>query len=100
MSNYPESAIDEDLRTQLTETQHNLNQERQANELLQQQLSTTETELARTRTALLDLRSKYADISRRERTSNQSSEPSPNNASSLRELKLVVRTKQRQCWHA
>jgi len=100
MSNYPDSAIDEDLRTQLTETQHTLNQERQANDLLQQQLSTTETELARTRTALLDLRSKYADISRRERTassqssSNQSSsESTPNNASSLRELKLVVRTK-------
>jgi hypothetical protein len=91
MSNYPESAIDEDVRTQLTETQHSLNQERQANELLQQQLSTTETELARTRTALLDLRSKYADISRRERTpSNQSSEPTSNNASSLRELKLVT----------
>lgn len=94
MSTYPDSATEEDLRTQLTETQHTLNQERQANELLQQQLSTTETELARTRTALLDLRSKYGSISRRERTaSNQSSsEATPNNGSSLRELKLVVRT--------
>jgi hypothetical protein len=75
----------EDLRTQLTETQHHLNMERQASSLLQQQLSTTETELARTRSALLDLRGKYAELNRRDRT--------PSNSGELRELKLVVRTK-------
>jgi hypothetical protein len=92
MSNYSESPLEEDLRTQLTQTQHTLNQERQANLLLQQQLSTTETELSRTRSALLDLRTKYTDANRRERTpSNMSSDRTPSN-SSLRELKLVVRT--------
>lgn len=85
-SHYPESAIEEDLRTQLTETQHMLNQERQANLLLQQQLSTTETELARTRSALLDLRHKNNTDALRDRS--PSSDPN-----SLRELKLVVRTK-------
>ena len=85
-SHYPESAIEEDLRTQLTETQHTLNQERQANLLLQQQLSTTETELARTRVALLDLRHKNNTDALRDRTPN-------NDPNSLRELKLVVRTK-------
>jgi len=85
-SHYPESAIEEDLRTQLTETQHMLNQERQANLLLQQQLSTTETELARTRSSLLDLRHKNNTDAVRGRS--PSSDPN-----SLRELKLVVRTK-------
>lgn len=92
-----ESPLEEELRTQLAETQHTLNQERQANLLLQQQLSTTETELSRTRTALFELRTKYTDETRRQRTpSNTPSERSVNNASSngsLRELKLVVRTK-------
>jgi hypothetical protein len=92
MSSYSESPLEEDLRTQLTETQHTLNQERQANSLLQQQLSTTETELSRTRSALLDLRTKYTDANRRERTpSHKSFDRTPSN-SSLRELKLVVRT--------
>jgi hypothetical protein len=77
----------QDLRTQLTETQHTLNQERQASSLLQQQLSTTESELSRTRSALLDIRAKYADMNRRERT------PSNSPTGELRELKLVVRTK-------
>jgi hypothetical protein len=101
VSNYPESTLGEDLRGQLTEAQHDLNQERQANSLLQQQLSTTETELARTRTALLDLRGKYAEIFCRDRlpTSTPTTEapppapsPTPSNTS-LRELKLVVRSK-------
>ena len=97
ITNCSESPLEEELRTQLTETQHTLNQERQANLLLQQQLSTTETELSRTRTALLELRTKYTDETRRQRVpSNSPSERSPSNSSSnssLRELKLVVRTK-------
>jgi len=92
-----ESPLEEELRTQLTETQLTLNQERQANLLLQQQLSTTETELSRTRTALLELRTKYTDETRRQRVpSHTPSERSASNVSSngsLRELKLVVRTK-------
>src|SRR5205085_475272 len=97
-TNYAGSPLDEELRTQLTETQHALNQERQANLMLQQQLSTTETELSRIRTALLELRTKYTDETRnRQRTrSNTPSERSPSTSSSnssLRELKLVVRTK-------
>ena len=97
ITNCTESPLEEELRTQLTETQHTLNQERQANLLLQQQLSTTETELSRTRTALLELRTKYTDENRRARTpsstpSERSASHSPSN-SSLRELKLVVRTK-------
>jgi hypothetical protein len=85
-SHYPDSPMEEDLRTQLTEAQHTLNQERQANLLLQQQLSTTEIELARTRSALLDLRHKNNTDALRDRS------PS-NDPNSLRELKLVVRTK-------
>ncbi len=98
VTTYADSPLDEELRTQLTETQHTLNQERQANLLLQQQLSTTETELSRTRTALLELRTKYTDETRnRQRTQSKTpSERSPSTSSSnssLRELKLVVRTK-------
>jgi Rab-GTPase-TBC domain len=101
MSAYAQSeAVDSDLRTQLSETQHMLNQERQANALLQQQLSTTETELSRTRTALFDLRGKLAEASRRERTPSKEApatpvmERSPSANGSLRELKLVVKTEQ------
>jgi len=97
VTTYADSPLDEELRTQLTETQLTLNQERQANLLLQQQLSTTETELSRTRTALLELRTKYTDETRRQRVpSHTPSERSASNVSSngsLRELKLVVRTK-------
>lgn len=100
MSHYAQSDVDSDVRTQLSETQHILNQERQANALLQQQLSTTETELSRTRTALFDLRGKLAEASRRERTPSKEGtgapvmERSPSANGSLRELKLVVKTEQ------
>jgi regulator of replication initiation timing len=91
-------SIDVELRTQLSETQHMLTQERQANALLQQQLSTTETELSRTRTALFDLRGKLAEASRREPSPSKertaANERSPSSSGSLRELKLVVKTEQ------
>lgn len=89
----PDSQIEEDLICQLRETEHTLNQERQANALLQQQLTITETELARARSALLDLRNRYGEISRRDRQPSTHSSPprSPSNGS-LRELKLVVKT--------
>jgi len=88
--NYAESPVEEDLRNRVTEANHLVDQERQANVLLQQQLSITETELSRTRAALLELRSKYTEVARRERTPSNESARSTN--SSLRELKLVVRT--------
>jgi hypothetical protein len=95
ISTCPESTVEEDLRTQLTEAQQTLNLERQANALLQQQLSTTEVELARTRGALFELRSKQVDAPLRERTPTPSihSPKEPPSTPSLRELKLVVKTR-------
>jgi len=88
-SSYAESAVEEDLRNRFLEANHLVDQERQANVLLQQQLSTTENELARTRAALMDLRSKYTEVKRERTPSNESPKSS---SGSLRELKLVVRT--------
>ena len=87
-------SIHADLRAHLSETQHMLNQERQANSLLQAQLSTTETELTRTRTALFDLRGKLSEASRRVPGPSREGPPSPSANGSLRELKLVVKTEQ------
>jgi len=81
---------EENMRAQLTETQHLLNQERQANMLLQEQLSTTEIELARTRSALFELRSKIDDEPRRQRQPSQQHSSRAPSSTSLRELKLVV----------
>ena len=85
------SPVEEDLRLQLSEAQHLVDQERQANVLLQQQLSITENELSRSRAALMELRTKYTEAARRERTPSNESTRSTS-GSSLRELKLVVRT--------
>lgn len=85
------SSIEEDLRVRLSEAHHLVDQERQANVLLQQQLSVTENELSRSRAALMELRTKYTEAARRERTPSNESTRSTS-GSPLRELKLVVRT--------
>jgi regulator of replication initiation timing len=88
-SSYSESSLDDDIRGKLTEANHLVQQERQANILLQQQLSTTENELSRTRAALMELRSKYTEVKRERQPSNDSTK---SGNSPLRELKLTLKT--------